>query len=115
MVQALLVLMDSSSQQGWRLGDVCGWQSTHSVGFGVGHSALSLCAPVQEQHLVSCPGCQREALLGASTDINGGLPMQTLAHFLPSLSRILQALQQPPSNQVALGPVFLTYLFLFQV
>lgn len=45
----------------------------------------------------------------------GDLPVQTLAHFLPSLSRILQALQQPPSNQVALGPVFLTYLFLFQV
>lgn len=41
--------------------------------------------------------------------------MQTLAHFLPSLSRILLALQQPPSNQVALGPIFLTCLFLFQV
>lgn len=43
------------------------------------------------------------------------LPTQTLAHFLPSLSRIPLALQQPYSNQVAPGPIFLTSPFLFQV
>lgn len=49
---------------------MCVWMALcSSVGFGVSHSALSLCAPVQEQHLVSCPACQRETLLGASTNI----------------------------------------------
>lgn len=105
------LLVDGSSQQGC----VCGWHSTHSGGFGVGHSAPSLCALVQGQHLVSCPGCQREPLLAASTNMRwwsahaDSCPLSAISEQDPPGSAAL------PSNQVALGPIFLTCLFLFQV
>lgn len=63
MVQALL------AARGWLFpAGMCVWMALHSLsGFGVGHSAPSLCAPVQGQHLVSCQG---EPLLGVSTNMS---------------------------------------------
>lgn len=77
---------------------------------------LPLCAPAQEQH---SPGSLTQAAHTHAGERRCLVPALTLSGaelpFLPSLSRILLALQQPRSNQVAPGPVFLTSPFLFQV